>query len=203
MPFLAVPLVILATLAAHFAASGLAALWSAGWSVSHLIAAALYLAWLLPEGRRHGALCPATWLICLLLCRTGLHAWHPSGHAFIPALILNGLCLLIGYSLYRPAGSARWFVSQAHPVSLLAQVQNWLRWQFERSPATQPGSPAELSQSVARAAPLSPDLADAAEAVRVMADPARLDGLALALVARIHRSPASARTIAASPARSI
>lgn len=177
MPFLAVPLFILGTLAAHFAACGLSAVWSAGPFTSHFIAGALYLARLLPEARRHSALCPVAWMVCLLLCSTGLHGQHTTGHAFIAALVLNGLCLLIGYSLWRPSAGRQWFIPKAHPVPLLAQAQGWFRRQFDHSPAVPPrsGSSTELSQAVSRAAPLSPDLADAAEAVRIMADPARLE----------------------------
>ena len=130
---LILPLVILGALASYLAGLGAAARWHTPFPLEYLISSALNAAWLLPAVQRcRPSLTAICWIASVWLTRQGIAALYLSESELLLAILLEGICLLLAFSVApkEPWADrlARWRRARAEIATQLHMAQGILPW---------------------------------------------------------------------------
>jgi hypothetical protein len=132
VPLLVFPLLVLGALASYVTGLGLAR-WHTPFPLEYAIAGALHASWIVPAARRSGLLLTAVcWTASLWLADRGFATLYITDSNLPPALLLEGVCLLLAVSI-APAEPwadrlARWRRTRADIVTQLRMGQGILPW---------------------------------------------------------------------------
>jgi hypothetical protein len=125
MRLFVIPLLVLVVLSSYFAGLGIAARWQAPFPLEYVVAGALHAAWVLAITRRSSpTLAVVCWSVTVWLTRVGFAARFVASSYYAPALVLDGICLLLALAV---APAQPWAERLAHWRRARADIAAQLR----------------------------------------------------------------------------